>query len=109
MVCPTSGEGPARTIGEDVVVNPSFRSEGPSWDQAGRRIWFFSHKERDQEYFPLVAADAKNGALTTVNYARRCTTPFDLAVNPATQVPELAFVAHIGVAQDLFILFLNHD
>jgi hypothetical protein len=109
MVSSTTGDGGSRMVGEDVVVNPSFRSEGPSWDQTGKRIWFFSQKERKQEYFPLVAADVKSGQLTTVNYATRCTTPFDVAVNPVTRVPEFAFVAHVGVAQDLFILFLNHD
>jgi hypothetical protein len=44
----------------------------------------------------------------TVDYPKRCTTPGDLAVNPATAVPEMAFAAHDGLPRDLFIVFLNH-
>jgi hypothetical protein len=71
-------------------------------------VWFFSHGRREQAYYPLVAADRETGQSLVVHYPRRCTTPNDLAVNPATAVPEMAFVAVDGLTQDLFVLFLNH-
>jgi len=108
LVCPVVEGAAGKTVASDVVVNPSFRSEGPSWEPSGKRIWFFSQRERRQEYFPLVAADAESGQATLVDYSVKCTTPFDVAVNPASAVPELAFVGHVGVSQDLFVLFLNH-
>jgi hypothetical protein len=55
-----------------------------------------------------VAADRESGESLVANYPRRCTTPNDLAVNPSTTIPEMAFVAVDGSTQDLFVLFLNH-
>ncbi|HWB12176.1 MAG TPA: hypothetical protein VG826_23315 [Pirellulales bacterium] len=101
-------EGGGRPLGEDVVVNPNFGGEGPAWQPDGRRVWFFSHAKRKQAYYPLLAADIETGATTLVDYPTRCTGPNDLAVNPACEVPEMAFVAHDGRPQDVFVLFLNH-
>jgi Tol biopolymer transport system component len=95
-------------LGADVVVNENFESEGPSWEPGGRRIWFFSKQHRKEGYYPLVAADVASGKLAVVDYPSRCTTPFDLAINPVTEAPELVFVAHDGLPQDVFVLFLNH-
>lgn len=103
----TAGSSP-RTVADDVVVNATFKSQGPAWEPSGRRVWFFSHQRRQQAYYPLVAADRETGQSLVVDYPRRCTTPNDLAVNPATAIPELAFVAVDGLTQDLFVLFLNH-
>ncbi|MCR4414441.1 MAG: hypothetical protein NUV77_18640 [Thermoguttaceae bacterium] len=107
-VCPTDGDRPGRTLGNDVRVNAIFESEGPSWEPSGRRIWFFSNEYQEQAYCPLVAADIRTGELAVVHYPRRVTNPLDLAVHPASEVPELAFVGQIELPQDLFILFLNH-
>ena len=107
-VCPAGRDAGGRTLGGNVVVNLNFDSEGPAWEPSGRRVWFFSEEHRKQAYYPLVAGDVQNGALTVIDYPNRCTTPNDLAINPATAAPEIAFVAHDGLPQDLFILFLNH-
>jgi hypothetical protein len=107
-ICPVVEDGGGITVGASVVVNHDFQSEGPAWEPTGRRVWFFSHEHHRQAYHPLVAADAQSGETFLVDYPRRCTTPNDLALNPATAVPEMAFVAHDGLPQDLFILFLNH-
>jgi Tol biopolymer transport system component len=103
----TPGAAP-RTVADDVVVNPNFKSQGPAWEPSSRRVWFFSHQRRQQAYYPLVAAGRDSGESLVVHYPRRCTTPNDLAVNPATAIPEMAFVAVDGATQDLFVLFLNH-
>jgi len=108
QVATADGSGTPLTVASDVIVNPDFKSEGPSWEPSGQRIWCFSHAHREQEFFPLVAANAATGTVTLVNYPRRATSPNDLAVNPVTAVPELAFVAHDGTTRDLFIVFLNH-
>jgi hypothetical protein len=98
-----------RVLGEDVVVNKVFDSNGPVWEPSGRRIWFFSHRHQQQAYYPLIAADVETGELRVVDYPRRCTTPDDLAINPRAEVvPELAFVGHDGLPRDVFILVLNH-
>jgi hypothetical protein len=97
-----------RTLASDVVVNPNFKSQGPAWEPSSRRVWFFSHERRQQAYYPLVAAGRDTGESLVVHYPRRCTTPNDLALNPATAIPEMAFVAVDGLTQDLFVLFLNH-
>lgn len=107
-VCPVEGEDPGRTLGSNVVVNLDFESEGPAWEPGGRRVWFFSSQHQHQAYHPLVAADVHSGEILLVDYPRRCTTPNDLAINPVTAVPEMAFVAHTGLPQDLFIVFFNH-
>lgn len=107
-VCPLLQEGPDRTLGQDVVVNADFNWEGPAWQADGRRIWFFSNRHQRQAYHPLVAADVRSGETVLVDYPQRCTTPNDLAINPATAVPEMAFVAHEGQPQELFVVFLNH-
>ncbi|MBN2578159.1 MAG: hypothetical protein JXB10_04135 [Pirellulales bacterium] len=107
-VCPVQEHSPGKTLGNDVVVNPNFESEGPAWEPSSRRVWFFSHERRRQAYYPLLAADVESGALTVVDYPRKITTPMDLAVNPTSAVPEMAFVAHVGLPQDLFLVFLNH-
>ena len=107
-ISPVAEDGDGITVGGDVVVNLDFDSEGPAWEPSSRRVWFFSHRHRQQAYHPLVAADVRTGETLVVDYPRRCTTPGDLAVNPATTVPEMAFVAHDGLPRDLFILFLNH-
>jgi hypothetical protein len=107
-VAPTAPGGEARVVATDVVVNLDFDSEGPSWQPDGRRIWFFSHAHRREAYYPLAAVDVASGDTLVVEYPQRCTNPLDLAVNPATAVPEIAFVGHDGVTQDLFIVFLNH-
>jgi hypothetical protein len=103
-----AGGPPPQTVVSDVVVNPDFKSEGPSWEPGGRRIWCFSYGHRQQEYYPLVGADVVSRQTTLVDYPKRCTSPNDLAVSPATEIPEFAFVAHDGLPQDLFIMFLNH-
>lgn len=100
--------GSGKAVGDDVVVNPNFASEGPAWEPGGRRVWFFSHAHRRQAYYPLVAADIETGKTSLVDYPSRCTGPNDLALNPACEVPEMAFVAHDGRPQDIFILLLNH-
>ncbi len=105
---PADGSRPPTTVIPDVVVNPDFNSEGPSWEPSGRRVWCFSNAHREQEFYPLVAADVSNGSVMLVDYPRQATSPNDLAVNPVTTIPELAFVAHDGLTQDLFIVFLNH-
>ncbi len=97
-----------QTLGDDVVVNETFESEGPAFEPSGQRVWFFSHAQKRQAYYPLVAADVASGKTAIVNYPARCTNPNDLAVNPVTEIPEMAFVGHDGVTQDLFIVFLNH-
>ena len=108
QVCSVSPEATARTIAADVIVNPDFKSEGPSWEPSGRRIWYFSQRHRQQAYYPLAAAAVGSEENIVVQYPRRCTTPGDVAVNPVTQVPEIAFVGHDGLPRDLFIVFLNH-
>jgi len=107
-VCPIAEGGAGTTVGDDVVVNPDFDSQGPAWEPGGRRVWFFSHEHSREAYYPLMAADVKTGELTSVDYPNCCTTPHDLAVNPTNLVPEIAFVAHDGLPKDLFIVFLNH-
>jgi hypothetical protein len=107
-VCPIDENAPAKTLGEDVVVNPDFESFGPAWDPEGRTVWFFSQKHSREAYYPLVGADVETGNLATVDYPNCCTTPHDLAINPTNPVPEMAFVAHDGLPKDLFIVFLNH-
>ena len=107
-ICPLAEEAAAVTVADEVVVHPDFESEGPAWEPSSRRVWFFSQRRRQQAYHPLVAADVRTGETFTVDYPKRCTTPGDLAVNPATAVPEMAFAAHDGLPRDLFIVFLNH-
>lgn len=107
-VFPVTESGSSRKLGDDVVVNVDFEAEGPAWQPDSRRVWFFSRAHRSQEHYSLVAADVNDGKLTVVDYPHRCTNPNDLALNPATYVPEIAFVAHDGLPQDLFIVFLNH-
>ncbi len=107
-ICPIAEDATGITVADEVVVNPDFESEGPAWEPSSRRVWFFSQRRRQQAYHPLVAADVRSGEILAVDYPRRCTTPGDLAVNPATAVPEMAFAAHDGLPRDLFIVFLNH-
>jgi hypothetical protein len=97
-----------RVLVQDVVVNPNFDSDEPTWEPSSRRVWCFSHRQRKQAYYPLVAVDLESGRETVVDYPQRCTNPGDLAMNPKTFIPELAFVAHDGLPQDLYVLFLNH-
>jgi len=108
QTAPTDGSRDPKTVVTDVIVNPDFKSEGPSWEPTGRRVWCFSNEHRAQEFYPLVGADAASGSVTLVEYPRQATSPHDLAVNPITQIPEFAFVANDGLTQDLFVLFLNH-
>ena len=107
-VCNVQRGGAARVVGSDIVMNQAFHSEGPNWEPSGRRVWTFSHSKRKDAYYPLVAFDVATGDAATVDYPTRCTSPSDLAVNPVTGVPEIAFVGHDGVTQDLFVVFLNH-
>jgi hypothetical protein len=107
-VCPVAENATGRTLGNDVVVNADFESQGPAWQPDGQRVWFFSNEHCREAYYPLVSADVETGQLTVVDYPRCCTTPHDLAINPSTSVPEMAFVAHDGLPKDVFILFLNH-
>jgi len=100
--------GSSTLLGEDVVVNPNFESQGPAWEPGGRRIWFFSHAHQREAYYPMVAGEVATGRLAVIDYPNRCTTPADLAINAADPVPEIAFVAHDGLPKDLFIVFLNH-
>lgn len=108
QVAATNGRGNAATLVDDVIVNPDFKSEGPAWDASGERIWCFSHAHREQEFYPLVAANIATGNVTLVQYPRRATSPRDVSVNPVTAIPELAFVAHDGLTRDLFVVLLNH-
>ncbi len=107
-VCSLEPDPQGVTLASDVIVNPDFDSEGPSWEPSGERLWFFSNAHRRQAYYPLVAMHADGGQPLVVDYPARCTTPTDLAVNPVTAVPELAIAAHDGLPLDLYILFLNH-
>ena len=106
-VCPIEKDK-GTTLGEDVVVNTDFESQGPAWEPSGQRVWFFCHTKQRQAYYPMVAADVESGQLTVVDYPQRCTTPNDLAINLGDPVPEIVFVAHDGLPKDLFIVFLNH-
>lgn len=97
------------TAAHDVIVNPDFTSEGPSWSPDGRQVWYFTQAKRDRAYYPMVAYNITDSSRTVVDYHRRLTTPADLAVNPVTPTPEIAFVAtHDGSGRDLFIALLNH-
>lgn len=106
-VCDVDGKS-SRLLGENVVVNPDFESQGPTWEPDGKRIWFFSHDHQQEAYYPMIAADVRGGEPAVVDYPNRCTTPTDLAINPADYVPEIAFAAHDGLPKDLFVVFLNH-
>lgn len=103
-----SGQSKPRALANDVVVNPLFESDEPTWEPSGRRVWCFSHRQRQQAYYPLVAVDIGSGQEQIIDYPQRCTNPSDLAINPKTEVPELTFVGHDGPPQDLYVLFLNH-
>jgi Tol biopolymer transport system component len=107
-VASAAADGPVRLLGQQVIVNLDFDSEGPSWEPSGRRIWYFSHASRQQAYYPLNAVDVNTGETISVDYASRYTTPNDLAMNPTAEIPEVAFVAHDKLNQDLLILLLNH-
>jgi hypothetical protein len=107
-VCSVQPDLQGITLASDVIVNPDFDSEGPSWEPSGDRVWFFSNGHRRQAYYPLVAIPAAGGQPLIVDYPACCTTPTDLAVNPVTAVPELAIAAHDGLPLDLYVLFLNH-
>lgn len=100
--------GRGDTLAAEVVVNADFKSEGPSWEPSSRRIWYFSQAQRAQQYFPLAAVDVGTGQVLTVAYSQTLTNPADVAVNPATRIPEIAFVARQGATQNLFVIFLNH-
>ena len=93
QIVSASGGSPTM-IGDDVMVNPDFESEGPSWEPSGQRLWYFSHAQREGAYYPLVATDLETGKTQTIHYTKRCTTPSDLAVNPAAKAPEMVFVGH---------------
>lgn len=103
-----SGPSKPRAIANDVVVNLLFESDEPTWEPTSRRLWCFSHRQRQQAYYPLLAVDVASGQEQVIDYPQRCTNPSDLAINPRTEVPELTFVAHDGTPQDLYVLFLNH-
>ena len=107
-VCAAGKGTPGRAVGDEVVVNVNFESEGPSFEPSGRRVWYFSAGHRQQAYFPLVGAAVNTGETVVVDYPNRCTTPVDLAVNPASEIPEMAFAAHDGLPQDVFVVLLNH-
>ncbi len=96
------------TVIADVVVNPDYKSEGPCWEPSSSRLWCFSHQHRRQEYYPFVVAEISSGRAVLVDYPQRCTNPNDLALNPRTEVPEIAFVGRDGATQDVFIVLLNH-
>jgi len=105
--CNAAG-GPAATAAADVVVNKSFKSEGPAWSPDGEQLWFFSNQFQTQAYFPLRVFDCSNGAAASIDYPRVCAAPSDVAVNPVTKIPEIAFTAKNGQSRDLYILLLNH-
>lgn len=99
----------ARTIADDVVVNPDFTSEGPAWSPDGRQLWFFSNQRREQAFYPAMAYDLVSGSQHVVRYHTKLTTPADLAMNPHTATPEVAFVAYgTGETRDLYVMLLNH-
>jgi Tol biopolymer transport system component len=100
--------GKARALVQDVVVNAGFESDEPTWEPSSRRVWCFSNQHKQQTYYPLVAADVEGGQQHVIDYPQRCTNPGDLAINPKTIVPELVFVGHEGLPQDVYVLFLNH-
>ncbi len=107
-VASLGGQAKTRVLLSDVVVNPNFDSDEPTWEPGGRRVWCFSHRHRRQAYYPLVAVEVEGGRESVVDYPQRCTNPGDLAINPKTVIPELTFVGHDGLPQDLYVLFLNH-
>jgi hypothetical protein len=107
-VAPLTAPGKPRVLAQDVVVNLNFESDEPTWEPGGRRVWCFSHRQRRQAYYPLVAIEVEGGRESLIDYPQRCTNPGDLAINPRTIVPELCFVGHDGLPQDLYVLFLNH-
>lgn len=103
-----AGQPKARALVQDVVVNANFEADEPTWQPDSRRLWCFSHRHRQQTYYPLVAVDVAGGSEQVIDYPKRCTNPGDLAINPKTIVPELVFVGHDGLPQDVYVLFLNH-
>jgi hypothetical protein len=107
-VASLTGQAKARPLVDEVVVNPSFDADEPTWEPSSRRVWCFSHRHRQQTYYPLVAVDVESGQQQVVDYPQRCTNPGDLAINPKTFVPELVFVGHDGLPQDVYVLLLNH-
>jgi hypothetical protein len=107
-VAAVSGQPKGRVVAQDVVVNASFEADEPTWQPDSRRVWCFSHRHRQQTYYPLVAVDVAGGNEQVIDYPKRCTNPGDLAINPRTIVPELVFVGHDGLPQDVYVLFLNH-
>ncbi len=107
-VCRIATDAQPKTVASDIIVNPDFKTEGPCWEPSGQRLWCFSNAHRREQFFPLVAVAAESGKVTLVEYPVLVTSPHDVAANPKTPVPELAFVGRLGVTQDLFVLFLNH-
>jgi hypothetical protein len=106
-VASLGGEAKAKVLVQDVVVNSAFESDQPAWEPGSRRVWCFSHRYRQQTYYPLVAADVADGE-QIIDYPRVCTNPSDLAINPRTHIPELVFVGHDELPQDVYVLLLNH-
>ncbi|MBS0208244.1 MAG: hypothetical protein JSS27_04745 [Planctomycetes bacterium] len=104
------GESPSvQLVGDDVVVDQDFDSEGPGWDHSGRGLWYFTHAQRQDAYYPLVSTNIETGQSRVIHYPKRITTPTSLAVNPASGVPEIAIVAHDKKPQDVFVVFMNHE
>ncbi len=105
--CETKGTA-VRKAAEDVVVNKSFKSQGPAWSPSGEQLWFFSNAHQRQAYFPLRVFDCGSGTAVSVDYPQVCPAPADVALNPMSRIPEIAFTAKNGQGRDIYILLLNH-
>jgi len=105
--CNSAGGG-VRKAAADVVVNNSFKSEGPAWSPDGGQLWFFSHAFKTQAYFPLRMFDCNSSAAISIRYPDVCSAPSDVALNPSSKIPEIAFTGKDGQSRDLFVLLLNH-
>jgi dipeptidyl aminopeptidase/acylaminoacyl peptidase len=95
-------------IDDDVIVNADFTTLGPCWNPDASQLWYFSKQHRDAAYYPLVIRNIDSGDTAVVDYPKVCTSPNDMTMNPTSNVPEIVFVGHRDIAQDVFILLLNH-
>ena len=101
------GQSPP-AIDKDIVVNFDFTTLGPCWSPNSRQLWFFSNQYREEAYYPLIMQDIDSNSISVIDYPQVCTSPSDVTINPVTAAPELVFVGHRDLAQDVFVMMLNH-
>jgi hypothetical protein len=65
-------------IGQDLVINTVFEHVGPAWSGDSKSLYYFSNKDREEEYYPILRVSRDGKARQKIQYQKHINVANDI-------------------------------